>query len=138
MTRDRPEERTWGFTIPELIVALTIFAVGVLGSAGLVAAAARTLARAEAMAWAVTAAGELADSLALGPVVGDGERPLANGFAAWTVARERRTLRLRVIVRFDTPGRRDSVATALVVADSIPSLGDSIAAGGGSAWSSSW
>lgn len=114
--------RACGFTLAELVVAVTIFAVGVLGAAGLLAIAARTLARAEAVAAAGALAREIADSLALGPIAGDGERRLPGGTARWSVTRGPRLTAVTVTVRFTVAGRPDSVTTRIAVADSVPVL----------------
>lgn len=114
--------RACGFTLAELVVAVTIFAVGVLGSAGLLALAARTLAQAEALARAGALVREIADSLALGPIAGDGERSFPGGTARWTATRGSRLTTVTVTARFTVAGRADSVMTRIVVADSVPVL----------------
>lgn len=111
-----------GYTLAELVVAFTIFAVGVLGSAGLLATAARTLARAEAVARAGALAREIADSLALGPIWGDGARTALGGTARWSVTRHGGLTTAAVTVVFTVAGRADSVTTRVVVADSVPFL----------------
>ncbi|MBI4541236.1 MAG: prepilin-type N-terminal cleavage/methylation domain-containing protein [Gemmatimonadetes bacterium] len=123
MTGRRSRAGACGFTIPELVIALTIFAVGVLGSAGLLALAARTLARADARAWAAAVAAEIADSLALVPAPASGERLLPRGAVAWTVRHEGPVTRVTLRVRVSGAGLADSVSTVIVVADSVAELG---------------
>jgi prepilin-type N-terminal cleavage/methylation domain-containing protein len=63
-----------GFTLVEVIVALPILAVGVLGAAGTFTLAARLLREAEARSGAVGVAAMVLDSLTLAPRPETGER----------------------------------------------------------------
>jgi len=123
-----------GFTLCEIVVALAIFAVGALGSAGILALAADTMARAEARAAAALATAQIGDSLGSGPLAGDGVRTFPRGIAAWTVSRDGAVTRVLLSVRTVGPDRADSVSSLIIRPDSVPTLrawpGDSV--------SSSW
>jgi type II secretory pathway pseudopilin PulG len=77
--------RVGGFALVELVVALVVFAVGLLGVTGIFTVAAATLNEARMLQWAAAAAGEVADSLAHAGVSGGGERRDARGTVVWTV-----------------------------------------------------
>ncbi|MEX0979645.1 MAG: prepilin-type N-terminal cleavage/methylation domain-containing protein [Gemmatimonadota bacterium] len=87
-----------GFTLIEVVFALVIFTVGLLGVAGMVNVAARTLNGARAMAWAVASAAEVADSLAFWGASGDGERLWPEGRVRWEVEEDGDPLRVMIEV----------------------------------------
>jgi prepilin-type N-terminal cleavage/methylation domain-containing protein len=73
-----------GFTLVEVIVALPILAVGVLGAAATFALAARLLREAEARSGAVGVAGSTLDSLLLAPRPLPGERHEGRYHLRWS------------------------------------------------------
>ena len=75
-----------GFTLIEVVVAVLVLQVGMLGALGMLVVAARTLTRAETLTWAVAEAEGVADSLvaASNPVAGG--RPVRGGSLEWSVA----------------------------------------------------
>jgi prepilin-type N-terminal cleavage/methylation domain-containing protein len=85
-----------GFTLIEVVFALVIFTVGLLGVAGMVNVAARTLNDARAVAWAVASAAEIADSLAFWGASGGGERLLPEGRVRWEVEEDGDPLRVMI------------------------------------------
>jgi prepilin-type N-terminal cleavage/methylation domain-containing protein len=68
-----------GFTLVEVLVALVILEIGVLGAMSLLALAGRTMARAERLENAVAAVEGVADSLTLAAAIADGSRSLPGG-----------------------------------------------------------
>lgn len=90
-----------GFVLAELVVALTIFVLGMLSVVGTAVHASRTLTRATELEHAVTVAEGLADSLAaFGPTQG-GSRAIHPSRAEWHVASDG-SFRIVVSVRGDT------------------------------------
>ena len=118
----RPSATRRGFTLCEITIALAILAIGVLGSAGLLALAARTLARAEVLAHIATAAAEIGDSLAAAQLTSDGSRALPLGEASWLVEHQQRVTRIGLLLRADRPGGRDSLFSTIIMPDSVPAL----------------
>lgn len=80
---DRTRPR--GFSLVELVVALTVFAVGVLGLAGAAAFAQRSFTAADAVERATRAAATVLDSLLREPRIEDGERAASGTVTRWTV-----------------------------------------------------
>lgn len=79
MTRDR------GFTLVEVVVALLLLEIGVLGALGLLVIAQRSLTDAERLERGVAAAEGLLDSLALGAAPGGGTRMLGHDTLTWSI-----------------------------------------------------
>ena len=77
--------RPGGFTLVEVLVALTLLAVGVLGAVGTLLGARRALLAAERLHVATQAAADVADSLLAGGEAGGGERSAAWGRVVWSV-----------------------------------------------------
>lgn len=77
-----------GFTLIEVVVALVIFSVGLLGVAGMVTSATGTLGDVRAITWSVTITAEVADSLGYWGAAGSGERNLPDGVVRWEVEPE--------------------------------------------------
>lgn len=77
--------RADGFALVEVLVALLVLELGMLGVAGLVALGGRTLARASLLERALYAAEQVADSLARVDEIADGERTLPGGHLRWRV-----------------------------------------------------
>ncbi|MDH5758829.1 MAG: type II secretion system GspH family protein [Gemmatimonadota bacterium] len=108
--------RSRGFTLVEVVVALVILEVGLMGSAGLLLLASRTLTRSETLEWATAHVSRVADSLlyaAGGP--GSGSEPVAGGDVSWSVAPDGS---LRVAYRSAVDGREWVVIEGLVEARS--------------------
>jgi type IV pilus assembly protein PilV len=74
-----------GFTLVELLVALTLLSVGVLGATGTLLAARATLVDAERLHVATQAAADVADSLLAVPAPGAGSRDAPWGRLSWSV-----------------------------------------------------
>ena len=74
-----------GFTLVEVLVALVILEVGLLGVAGTLVVASRTVARASLLERGVGALEAVVDSLSVDGAVGSGGRPIAGGWVTWTV-----------------------------------------------------
>jgi prepilin-type N-terminal cleavage/methylation domain-containing protein len=74
-----------GFSLVELIVALTVLAVGLLALAGTSALAQRSFASAQATERAVRAAATVIDSLLREPDPAPGSRALYGAVVHWTV-----------------------------------------------------
>ncbi|MGW8267741.1 MAG: hypothetical protein ACWGSQ_15355 [Longimicrobiales bacterium] len=84
MTPPTAFRRTGGFSLLELILALLIFQVGILGVAGMVLTAQRTLTRAHLVLRGTLEGRELADSLLAEGTEGAGEMVRPWGGLAWT------------------------------------------------------
>ena len=74
-----------GFTLVEILVALVVLQVGLLGVLGSLVLAARTLTRAEALERAVVELHQVYDSLSSGAAPGEGERTSLAGRLRWVV-----------------------------------------------------
>lgn len=72
-----------GFTLVEVIVALVILEVGIVGAAGTMVLASRALAEAEHLERAVSALEGVVDSLGADGVGGAGARPFPGGEVRW-------------------------------------------------------
>ena len=105
MTPSAATRRTGGFSLLELILALLIFQVGILGVAGMVLTAQRTLTRAHLILRGTLEGREVADSLLHGGAEGQGEVVRPWGGLAWT---NEGTLGLKVVAT--TKGGRDTLA----------------------------
>lgn len=76
-----------GFTLVEVLVALVVLEVGLLGVVGTLVLAARTLVRAEAREVGTAEVERVLDSLlAAGPVDGEGSVSVTAGEVAWSAA----------------------------------------------------
>lgn len=73
-----------GFTLVEILVALAVFQIGLLGTVGSVILAGSVLRRARDLEWGVQAMRGVADSLAVHGVGGGGVLDLAFGRIEWT------------------------------------------------------
>lgn len=78
--------RQQGFSLVELVVAMTILTIGLVGLAGAAAVAHRSFIEAAALEHGIDAAAFVLDSLIREPTPADGERHLGAAFARWTVA----------------------------------------------------
>lgn len=76
---------TRGFTVIEVIVAIVLLEVCVLGVAGMLVLSSRTLTRAEALETAVAVAEGVLDSLRALPAAAPGSRTLDDGTLEWTI-----------------------------------------------------
>jgi Tfp pilus assembly protein PilV len=74
---------TRGFTLVEIVVAIVIFEVGVLGVLGTLVLASRTMARAEALERAVVTVERVADSLSIHDTGEAGAVGFAGGRVVW-------------------------------------------------------
>jgi prepilin-type N-terminal cleavage/methylation domain-containing protein len=74
-----------GFTLLEVVVALVLLEVGVLGAVGTLAVASRTLAQAQRLERTVLEAEGVLDSLAGAADAASGARAFAGGALEWTV-----------------------------------------------------
>lgn len=88
--------RRTGSSLAEVLVAVVILEVGLLGVAGMVVTASRTLARAETVAGAVALAREVSDSLAAVGEIVPGTARREGLEAAWA-GRTDGVLQLRVL-----------------------------------------
>ena len=90
--------RSPGFGLIELIVALTILSIGLLGLTGVAAVAHRSLISAGALEEAAAAASTVIDSLmaVADPVAG--ERRMGRAVARWTVSADSSVMRLDITV----------------------------------------
>ena len=75
-----------GFTLVEVLVALVVLEVGVLGGLGVLALATRTMSLAEAFEIGVATAEGIADSLSSRATAGGGSRSAGSGVVEWEVA----------------------------------------------------
>jgi type II secretory pathway pseudopilin PulG len=81
-----------GFSLVELVVALVMMEVGVLGVVGTLTLAARTMAEAEELERAVVDVDRVSDSLAAAGVSGSGARATLWGRLRWSVGHDRMVL----------------------------------------------
>lgn len=72
-----------GYTLVEVIVALVLLEVGIMGAAGTMVLALRALVRAEHLERAVSALEGVVDSLRTDGARGAGVRPFAGGEVRW-------------------------------------------------------
>lgn len=79
-----------GFSLVEVIVSLLVLEVGILGTAGTLLVATRTLVRAEAEERGVCEVEYVLDSLAGGASVGAGARVTGAGTTSWRVTADGR------------------------------------------------
>lgn len=88
-----------GFSLAELLVALVVLEVGLLGAASVLVLSTRALVRARDRDWAVQEARALADSLAWHGVGGGGARELPFGTLEWSVSGGGPLADVRIVVR---------------------------------------
>ncbi|MDA0312863.1 MAG: prepilin-type N-terminal cleavage/methylation domain-containing protein [Gemmatimonadetes bacterium] len=93
-----------GFSLIEVIIALVILEVGLLGATGVVWIGAITMGRAWAIEAGVASVEGVADSLSLGALPGAGGRAVDHGALTWEVAENG-----GFVVRFTTE-RGDSLS----------------------------
>ena len=74
-----------GFSLVEVLVALVVLEVAILGAVGTVVIASRTMSEAEAIESAVSALEGTADSLSLTATAGEGDKDVAGGRIHWSV-----------------------------------------------------
>ncbi|MFP3948619.1 MAG: hypothetical protein ACLFWG_07800 [Longimicrobiales bacterium] len=116
----------YGFTLTEVVAALFVFELGLLGVAALALQAHGLLADASLRSRAVAAAQEVADSLSVSGAGGEGGRAFAGGSVSWTVGgasgggRGRRALR-EVSIRATEPGGDRIFSVRVVVPEAGPS-----------------
>ncbi|MEX2467733.1 MAG: prepilin-type N-terminal cleavage/methylation domain-containing protein [Gemmatimonadota bacterium] len=72
-----------GFTLVEVVVALVLLEIGVLGVVGTFVIASRTMARAEVLERATLTVERVADSLSVDGMAGDGSSPFRGGIVVW-------------------------------------------------------
>lgn len=85
-----------GFTLVEILVALVVLQLGLLGVAGTLVLASRVLTRARDLEWAVHEVRSVADSLGRFGMAGGGERALDFGRVAWTGTPGSGTVEVRI------------------------------------------
>jgi type II secretory pathway pseudopilin PulG len=90
--------RSEGFTVVELVLALVLLGIGLVGSAGLMVHSQTLMRRAETREWAARVARSLADSIGVAGGASDGERREPRGRVAWTSWVEGEVLRIRIEV----------------------------------------
>jgi len=103
-----------GFTLVEVVVALLVFEVGVVGVAGLVALSGRLLGRAALTERAVYGAQQVVDSMADARPGGPGERAFPGGRLRWSSSDAGRGLRRVRVQAVDSAGRTLLSLTALL------------------------
>jgi prepilin-type N-terminal cleavage/methylation domain-containing protein len=94
-----------GFGLVELIVALTVFSVGVLALAGAAAMAQRAFASAEAIERAAHVAAAVIDSLLRQPSPAAGQRIQPGASARWTIVSDSVAHRVELDVEVSDGGR---------------------------------
>jgi Tfp pilus assembly protein PilV len=100
---------TEGFSLLELILAILIFQVGILGVAGMVLTAQRTLTRAQLILRGTLEAREVGDSILSAGAVGAGEMMRPWGGLSWT---DEGPAGLKVVATM--PGGEDTLAVIRV------------------------
>lgn len=100
MTRTR-----WGFGLIELVVALTILSIGLLGLAGAAAVAHRSFMGAEALEQAADAAAIVLDSLMRDTAPVSGERRHDRALVRWSVQEDSAGTRIALTVDVPDGGR---------------------------------
>lgn len=89
-----------GCSVPELLVAITVLGVGVLGAAGTAALAARILREAAARERAVAAGALVMDSLLEAAVLEPGERDVDQARVRWSVHVAGAATRIDMVVEY--------------------------------------
>lgn len=131
----RPSYGIRGFTLVELLAALLILDVGLLGVAGLAVTLGRTLSEAALRERAVAAVSSVADSLALAGGGGAGEIPFAGGGRVVWVPEGRPAEGLvRLRIEAEGPGRLPLLEVRAVVGVGAGEAGRA-SAGPGGGWS---
>lgn len=107
----RPRPR--GFSLVEILVAVTVLCVGVLGAAAVAAQAGVRLREAEALEAGIAAGTRVLDSLVQHATVEAGTRRIDRFRVQWTVARDGGTARIDAVVAFHdgTRARRIALVT---------------------------
>ncbi len=90
--------RRAGFTVVELVLALVLLGIGLVGSAGLMVHSQTLMRRAETREWAARVARSLADSLGSAWTESEGERTEPHGRVAWASWNDGGVLRIRIEV----------------------------------------
>jgi prepilin-type N-terminal cleavage/methylation domain-containing protein len=118
MIPGQPARRA-GFSLVELLVALTVFAVGVLGLAGAATFAQRSFATAAAVERAARIAAAVLDSLVHDPGATSGEHAMSGALARWTVIEDSltRTIIMEVEARHGADTHRVEFRAAQPRAD---------------------
>ena len=75
-----------GFTLAEILVSLVVLEVGLMGAAGMLLVADRTLNRARDTEWALQEARTIADSLSSAGATAGGESVVEVGVIRWEVS----------------------------------------------------
>jgi prepilin-type N-terminal cleavage/methylation domain-containing protein len=94
-----------GFGLIELIVALTVFSVGMLALTGAATMAQRAFASAAAIERAAHLAAAVIDSLLRQPLPAGGERTQPGAIARWTIASDSAAYRVELGVEVTDGGR---------------------------------
>ena len=97
-TRSPVPRSTAGFTLVEILVALVLLEVGLLGAAGSLVLATRVLHRARDLEWAVQSAWSAVDSLVYFGATAGGEREEPFGSMRWSVSQGEEISTIRVVV----------------------------------------
>ncbi len=74
-----------GFSLVEVLVALVVLEVTILGAAGIVVVASNTMTEAEVIEWGVSAVEGTVDSLSVRATPGRGYKDMAGGRIHWSV-----------------------------------------------------
>ena len=88
-----------GFTLAEILVALVLLEVGLLGAAGSLVLATRVLNRARDLEWAVQRAWSAVDSLVYFGATASGEREEPPWLIRWTVSQGEEIATIRIVVQ---------------------------------------
>jgi len=101
-----------GFSLPELVVAMTVLGVGVLGAAATAALAARLLREAAARETAVAAAALVMDSLLEASSLEPGERDVDRARIRWRIHGSGEAARIDMTVEFQDGTRTRRIELA--------------------------
>ena len=101
--------RSTGFALVELVLALILLSVGLLGSAGLMIHSQALMRRAEVREWAAQTAQTLVDSLAIVGAIGSGGWNAPEGQVTWSTQNAGGVLRIEIVVASNLEPGADSL-----------------------------